>query len=59
MSNPFPDPTKVEWKILKDTPVLVQKKLNQWKHNYHLTIHGVTHDNNSSVVVILTRTKKE
>ena len=49
----------MEWKILKEMQDDVQKILNQWKHLYHLHIHGVTTDANGKLVVLLTREKKE
>ena len=49
----------MEWKILQNTPTIVQTILNQWRHNYVLNIHGVTYDNNNHVVIVLTRKKKE
>ncbi|MCP3924895.1 MAG: hypothetical protein GY714_20135 [Desulfobacterales bacterium] len=49
----------MEWKILKESEgVEIQKVLNQWRHQFHLHIHGVTTDANGKLVVILTREKK-
>ena len=53
----------MEWRIVEGHPSDVQKKLNQWKHQYHIHIHGfaVTVLPNRSPYhsVLLTREKKE
>jgi hypothetical protein len=45
----------IEWKILQDTTLSVQRLLNKWKDDYIITIHGVTYDNNHSIIIVLTR----
>ena len=49
-----------EFKILRDTDAVVQKTMNQWKHQFTLRVqsmHPCPHDPNK-VVVLLTRTDK-
>lgn len=49
-----------EWKIIDDNPSDVQMKLNQWKHDYYIHIHGyVAIGNSNNISVLLTRVKKE
>ena len=45
----------MEWRILTGVPIVVQQKLNIWKHDYYIHIHGVTYDNNNQVVIVMTR----
>lgn len=44
-----------EWKCLKDTNINTQKILNQWRHKYHIVIHGMSIDESGLVIVLLTR----
>lgn len=48
----------MEWKILYGDKADVQKTLNQWRHQYHIHIHGYAVDN-KEVSVLLTRDAKE
>jgi len=50
----------MEWKILRGPDSEMQKKLNQWKHMYNISIYGITNcSQNYEVIILLTRTKKE
>ncbi len=52
-----------EWKILCGNIQECQKKLNQWRHEYHIKIHGNSFngvgDLANDLIIILTRIKKE
>lgn len=52
----------MEWKIIQGYPKDIQMKLNQWKHNYHIHIHGYdvssADDGSTWVCLLLTREKK-
>jgi len=47
-----------EWKVLLGAKIEVQKTLNQWKHDYVITIHGFSIGDMNLVSVLLTRTRR-
>jgi len=49
----------MEWKILQGKIEDVQKTLNQWKHMYHIHIHGVNQVVYDRITIVLTRERKE
>jgi hypothetical protein len=46
-----------ECKILDDKPAVIQKTINQWRHQYELCILNMCASANG-IIVILTRTEK-
>ena len=51
----------MEYKVLVEKPMDLQKKLNQWRHDYHLqilTTDTVHHNNTLLITCVLTRIKK-
>lgn len=58
-----------EYKILRDTDSELQKKLNQWRHEFHIEIISVFMDNRmmdddvprpwGNLVIVLARERKE
>lgn len=48
----------MDYRILQGSREELQRKFNQWANIYYINILGVTYDNNSSVVIVLSRTKK-
>ncbi len=47
-----------EYKILSDDTSIIQKLLNQWKHEFDLHIISVVHTTASTIIMVLTRTKR-
>lgn len=50
---------EMEFKILFESPVEVQKKLNQWRHEFFINITGFTALPDGRVAVILLRRKPD
>jgi hypothetical protein len=46
-----------EWRVLENDSLYVQKILNQWRHTYHIRIHGLTMYGDM-MIVLLTREPK-
>jgi hypothetical protein len=49
----------IEYKILTGTQDACQKTLNQWKHDYTLTIISMTYDAKHGIAILLTRILKD
>ncbi len=49
-----------EYVILVESPMDIQKKLNQWRHEYRLNILGFAQSdrNDNKLAIILTRTRR-
>jgi len=56
-----------EYKIIRDTDSEITKKLNQWKHDFHIEIISSCMDNRmaedgqpwGNLVIVLTRERKD
>ena len=46
-----------EWKVLSGNDSDVQRTLNQWRHLYHIHIHGVSCSQDGYIIILLTREK--
>lgn len=48
-----------EYIIVSDSPSGVQKKLNQWRHEYDIEVIAMTSPTVLEVCILLKRTRKE
>ena len=46
-----------EYKILRGQPEELQKILNQWRHQYFLTIEGIVSQNDTIVIILIRESK--
>lgn len=45
--------------IVHESPKELQKKLNQWRHEYYISLHGFHVSSAGDVSVVVTRQRKE